>query len=198
MNDCSVKIIGLTGPTGSGKTMVADIFKENGYVIIDADKLARQAVEIEEVKSEIMHTFGEDLYVEGKLNRRELAKRAFSCKENELKLNSITHKVIIELTREKIEEYIKSGRKKIMYDAPLLFEAGAEKLCTCIISVIANVDVRVERIKKRDGLTDDEAQARVRVQHNDEFYISRSNYVIYNNFAPEDLKIRTLKILTEV
>lgn len=198
MNEEKIRIIGLTGPTGSGKSMVADIFEEYGYIIIDADEVAREAVELDSVRRSISDVFGDDLYKDGCLDRKELSRRAFSSRENELKLNSITHGAIIELTKAKINEYTDDGKKNIMYDAPLLFEAGADSFCTGIVSVIADPDIRIRRIKKRDGLTDDEAKARISVQHEDSYYIDRSDFVIYNNSSQEELRKRTLEVLAEV
>ena len=196
--DTGIKVIGLTGPSGSGKGEVAKIFKDNGYEIIDADILAREVINDTVVIDELRKNFGDDIFEDGVLDRKKLAKRAFSSRENELLLNRITHGRILERAREMIESYIFTGSDKILFDAPLLFESDADMFCTDTVSVIAGFDKRLERIMKRDGISREEALMRMKVQQDDSYYTDRSEYVIYNDGSLDDLYDKTMKIIKEV
>lgn len=197
MND-EVKVIGLTGPTGSGKTVVAEVFKENGYEIIDADILAREATEDENILSKIRKEFGDDVVLNGVLDRKELAKRAFVSFEKEKILNSIIHPYVLSEAKELIEGYVFNEQTKIVFDAPLLFESNADEFCTDVVSVIAPLEKRIERIMARDNITKEEAEKRVSVQQSDDYYTDKSEYVIYNDKTLEDLKKKAQEIINEV
>lgn len=193
-------VLGLTGPTGSGKSAVADIFCQNGYVRIDADEIARKVVEKgSPALTQLAQCFGEDIInADGALNRKALADIAFSSKENTQKLNDITHPFIIESVKAQIRNYESAGHSKIVYDAPLLFESGTDKLCDKIVAVVADKDVRVERIKRRDNLTDEQAEHRLKAQHDDEFYTAKSDFVIANNDDTADLKDRVHAVIDKL
>lgn len=172
-------VVGLTGQTGSGKTTVADIFKKNGCLIIDADLIAREIVEPgHKCLLELKKEFGDIICnKDGTLNRRILASIAFSNKEKTNKLNNITHPFIVS----KINEIIKDNDNKcriIIIDAALLIESGLNKICKIVISIIAPENIRIKRIIKRDFITKEEAIKRVKSQNNEEFYRSNSSYVL--------------------
>lgn len=172
-------VVGLTGQTGSGKTTVADIFKKNGCLIIDADLIAREIVEPgHKCLLELKKEFGDIICnKDGTLNRRILASIAFSNKEKTNKLNNITHPFIVS----KINEIIKDNDNKcgvIIIDAALLIESGLNKICKIVISIIAPENIRINRIIKRDFITKEEAIKRVKSQNNEEFYRSNSSYVL--------------------
>ena len=172
-------VVGLTGQTGSGKTTVADIFKKNGCLIIDADLIAREIVEPgHKCLLELKKEFGDIICnKDGTLNRRILASIAFSNKEKTNKLNNITHPFIVS----KINEIIKDNDNKcriIIIDAALLIESGLNKICKIVISIIAPESIRINRIIKRDFITKEEAIKRVKSQNNEEFYRSNSSYVL--------------------
>lgn len=179
-------IIGLTGQTGAGKSTVSNILKENGFCIIDCDKVAREVtVNNKELLSNLAACFGKEIiYSDGSLNRKALANLAFSSKEKTELLNSVIHPVILEEIKSRINN---NKCKYIILDAPTLFESGAACLCDKIISVIANEDIRLERILKRDNISENEAKLRISAQGNDEFYISRSDAVIINNCGENEL-----------
>lgn len=182
-------VIGMTGPTGSGKSTVGKLLCEKGFKIVDADKVARRVTEKGSPTLAVLcSAFGDDVLLEnGELDRALLAKRAFNDKDSLAKLNSITHPAIIELIRQEIEELKESGETKIILDAPQLFEAGAQSLCDFILSVLADKETRLERIKARDNITDEQALSRINAQKSDEFFVENSDFVIYNNSDTEAL-----------
>ena len=191
-------VVGLTGPIGSGKSAVAQIFLNNDYKLIDADKVAREVVEKgSPVLEKLALEFGCDVInQDGTLNRRLLADRAFSTKDGTDRLNSITHPAIVDLVKKKIAQYEENGVERIIYDAPLLFESNTNKLCDCIVSVIAPKEVRIQRVIERDSVTEADVGKRISAQHDESYYTEKSNYVIYNNSTLKELRRRTQSIVT--
>ena len=183
-------VIGMTGPTGSGKSTVGHMLREKGFKIVDADKVARRVTEKgSPTLWELCSAFGDDIMLEsGELNRAELAKRAFADSDSLATLNSITHPAIIRLIEQEIAQLANQGEGKIILDAPQLFEAGADKLCGFVLSVLADRQTRLARIMSRDGITKEQADARINAQKTDEFFVENSDFVIYNNTNTDALK----------
>lgn len=173
-------VIGLTGQTGAGKSTVSNAMKKCGCGIIDADKIAREAVEPKTACLKMLtNAFGCDIINEdGSLNRKKLAGKAFSSKENTQLLNEITHPYIVELTKQRIAEYFASGCNIVVFDAPQLFESGSDKLCDIIVSVIASQECRLARIISRDGISREQALSRMKVQLSEEYFKRHSDYII--------------------
>ncbi len=172
-----IKIIGMTGSSGSGKSTVANALRENGIAVIDCDEISRDPKTYEgECLEKLCEAFGKDICESGILNRKKLAKKAFSSKENTLKLNKITLPVIIERVNQKIKESIDNGHTSIVLDAPTLFEAGADRLCTGIIAVTASEDLRLNRIIERDKISHEEALLRIKAQDKD--YTKMADYIV--------------------
>ena len=187
-------IIGLTGGSGTGKSTVTDIFFENGYVIIDPDKIYTEVIAPKsECISEIADKFGtEYILPDGTLDRRKMRTLVFSDKEKLEILNEITHKYVIEHMNNKIAD---ANGKDIVIDAPLLFSAGIDKMCDCIICVVSDEKNRINRITSRDGIDENSALARIKSQMTNEQYIEKSDYVIENNSGLEELSVKTLEVI---
>ena len=184
--DIKIPVIGLTGQTGSGKTTVAALLKEKGCAIIDTDVLARKAVENPEVISMLCEKFGDDIIENGTLNRRELARRAFATKEGTETLSMITHPEITRLSVELIHNAYENGAKAAIVDAALLFDSPLACLCNKTVSVVAPEDIRLDRIMKRDGISESDALLRMNAQPKAEYYIEKSDIII-NNDGKENL-----------
>ncbi len=193
-------VVGLTGPIGSGKSSVSKIFISRGYVLVDADKLAKKVVEKgSQTLSVLAEKFGLDIInKDGTLNRKMLAQKAFSSKENTQLLNSITHPAILDCVKNKIKDNVENGRTKIIYDAPQLFESGSEILCDKIVCVIAQKEQRIERVKKRDNMSYADIENRISVQYSDEFFTLKSDYIIENNASFDELVVRTNEVIDEI
>lgn len=171
------KIIGLTGPTGSGKSSAALIAKNYGIKVVDCDKLARKAVKKgSDGLNDLVAAFSPGiLKKDGALNRRELAKRAFSSKKNTELLNKTLLPHIAKLVKAEL------NGKTVLLDAPTLFESGLNSVCDVTIAVLANKDDRIKRIMERDKLSLENALLRINAGKDDGFYKERADFVLYNN-----------------
>ncbi len=171
-------IIGMTGPTGAGKSSVAAVACELGFKVIDCDKLARIAVEKgTRGLNAVARAFGNDiLNADGTLNRKTLAKKAFASKDKTELLNKTLLPFIVELVNNEIGD-----NNLVLLDAPTLFESGANSICTDTFAVLCDSDTRKKRIMARDGITDMEATLRMNAGKSDEFYKSNTANIIYNN-----------------
>lgn len=167
--------IGLTGQTGAGKGYVCDILSKKGFKIIDCDLAARTVLDKNKaLLVDLANEFGQDIIVDGVLDRKMLASRAFSTREKTDKLNSILHPAILDECR-------KGADTLCVLDAPQLFEANAQDDCNIIVSVIAPQDIRLKRIISRDNITKQQALERMSAQYDEEFFVSHSDFVIIND-----------------
>ena len=186
-----MKIIGLTGPSGSGKGMVSAVFEYHNIPTVDTDAVYHEVIlPPSACLDELEREFGEEIIRNDKtLDRKKLASIVFSdsTKKKQKVLNSITHKYVISRCKELILDHKKKGTKILVFDVPLLFESGFDTMCDFTISVIADREIRIGRIVKRDSITRDAAIARINAQMPDDFYTSRSNYTVYNNGTLEEL-----------
>jgi L-threonylcarbamoyladenylate synthase len=175
-------ILGLTGQSGAGKTTVAAELERKGYLIVDGDIIARKAVEDTEVLKKLSSSFGEDIIsADGKLIRSELAKRAFSSEQNRQCLNKITHPAITRLIMEMIGNSFTPEHKGVVIDAAAIFDCELPKYCTKMLVVVADKNLRAERIMKRDGIDRETAMLRINAQKSEQYYIERADIVIRNN-----------------
>ncbi len=173
-------MIGLTGPTGAGKSTVSGFFGEYGFKIVNADKIAREIMEPNGVcVRQLVYAFGKSILApDGSLNRRALAMKAFSSRENTQTLNDITHPQIFLRTLKLCREYIDRGERKIIFDAPVLFESNSDLMCDAVVSVTAPKEVRISRLMQRDRLPREEIERRISAQKDNAFYESRSDFTI--------------------
>ena len=179
-------IIGITGGSGSGKTTVSDAFRKKGAEIVDGDKVARIIMEPgQKCLEETVLAFGDGILDEdGKLKRKELAKIVFSNSEKLEILNKITHKYITEYFLDRVKN---SPADIVGIDGAVLFESGIDKLCDALIGVVSDEEIRVQRIVKRDGISELEARMRIKSQKNNQFYIENCDYLVYNNSEEEKI-----------
>lgn len=190
-------IIGLTGQTGAGKSSVSSAFRSQGLTVIDCDEISHLVTaEGKRCLADLALEFGIGiLNADGTLNRKRLGAIVFNDKEKLESLNRIIFPHIIEYLDEEIDELEKKGTQAVVLDAPTLFESGMDERCDSIISVIAPLQERLNRIVVRDHLTDEEARARINSQHDDDYYISRSQQVIINDGDEKELRIKTLELI---
>ena len=177
-------IIGLTGPTGAGKSSLTPVAEKLGYKVIDCDKTARQAVEkgTKGLKA-LKIAFGEEILLEdGSLNRKALAQKAFSTIQKTELLNKTLLPFISELVFKECEG------DKVLLDAPTLFESGLNEKCTATVGVLADRETRIERIINRDNLSEAEALIRINAGKTNDFYKQNADFIIYNNGETEEFQ----------
>ena len=194
-----MKVIGLTGQTGAGKSTVAKVLTEQGCYHIDADLVARKVIDGDSaVKKMLANHFGEGIIGEdGKILRPELAKRAFANAESVKALNAITHPAVTEKIRSILKEKENEGLKGAIIDAIALFESGENSLCDFTVAVTAPLEIRLERIMKRDGIDRERALERINAQKDEEFFTERCDYII-KNYPPHDTMEQILKITQQI
>ena len=179
-----MKIIGITGQTGAGKSAVCEILSAKyGYYHLDADVVARGAVANSgDVLGSLCDFFGNDILLsDGSLDRKKLGERAFSSKENTEKLDEIVYPAVTKEIENIINEKKETAPVGIIIDAIGLFESGADKLCDFTVAVTAAEETRLERIMKRDGLSEEAARNRIRAQKDEEFFKQHADLIIKNN-----------------
>ena len=196
----ALKLFGLTGGIGSGKSTVARRFRERGLPVLDADQLARDVVARGTAGlEEIVSRFGaEVLDADGSLDRKKLAARVFSNDEERRALNRITHPRVGKLLSERADELGRRGEPLACYEVPLLFEAGLDAALRPVIVVDAPVATQVERTVARDGGTAEEALARIRAQMPLEEKARRADYVIDNTGTVDALRRKADEVLDAV
>lgn len=181
-------IVGLTGPTGAGKTTVSKLLTQNGYRIIDADLVAREVVlPGTPCLVEIKNVFGQQVVNEdGSLNRRALGAVVFSDKQKLKQLEGILFPAIIARIGEMLKKCEQEGETLVILDAPTLLESGADSLCDYVVVVMAPQSARLMRIIARDNLTFEQAMQRINAQQSDDFYLDSADYVVDNGTSDPD------------
>ena len=179
-----MKVIGLTGGTGSGKSVVSKSLAAAGAVIVDADKIAHEIIlKGEPAYHEIIEYYGTGILdTEGNIIRKKLGEIVFNDKEKLAFLNQCTHKYITaEVKRQIAEAKEKGTATAIIVDAPLLLEAKLETVCDLVWVVYADSEVRAQRVMARDSISYDLAKARIANQKSWEEYKAAANAVIDNS-----------------
>ena len=173
-------IIGITGGIGSGKTTLSKSLREAGYEVYDSDLEARRLQnENPEIRKGLMELFGTDIYTQEGLNRPKLAEIVFSDQSLLFKLNAIVHPVI----RLDFENWVMQRQqlKFVFVESAIMIESGFSKLVNKIILVTAAEQLRIERVIKRDGITEEQVKARMSKQYPDDVKIPLADYVMYTD-----------------
>ncbi len=193
-------VIGLTGPTGAGKGEVAAIFERYGIPVINADHVYHELITPpSSCLQELAEAFGKEIILpNGSLDRRALGYIVFNDPAARERLNTITHRYVMEEVKTRMERFRRDGVPVAVFDAPQLFEAGAHKACGAVISILADRQIRLERIMARDGITAEAAMRRILAQKSDEFFKTHSDYIIENNGSADLLTPMVHRILTEL
>ena len=193
-------VIGLTGPTGAGKGRVAELFGAFGLPVINADEVYhRLLIPPSLCLDELCEQFGRQiLSPDGTLNRRALGAIVFSDTEALATLNAITHHYVMAEIRRTLDRLRRKNVPAAVIDAPQLFEAGAERDCNVIVSVLAERSIRRDRIVLRDGIPPETAEERIRAQKSEDFFRSHSDYIIENNDTGDNLLPSVHRILSEM
>lgn len=191
-----MKIIGLTGQTGAGKSTVAKLLEKFGYYHIDADRIAKDVINADKtVIGALAKEFGDDIVLsDGTVDRKLLAKRAFSSKRNTERLSEITHPAVAEYIKGIILQKQGENAVGVTVDAIGLFESGLSKLCDINICVVAPEEIRLDRIIKRDKISFESASRRISAQKDSEFFLANADRVI-KNYPPYGLSEQIKEII---
>lgn len=191
--------MGITGSSGSGKSLAREFFCEHGWFGIDADAFAKEVVGSSEIaKKQLGQAFGADVIkADGSIDNALLAGRSFASKEGAVALDKITHPLILKEVTKKIAALEADRVDRCVLDAPLLFESGADRLCSKTLCVIADRQTLIRRILERDGITKERAVSRLDAQREPEYYSNRADYTVYNNCDIESFFEQLERILGE-
>lgn len=193
-------VIGITGPSGSGKGEVSRILGLHGIPVINADEVYHALLlPPSPCLDALEKAFGQEILApDGTLDRKALSAIVFSDPEQLCRLNAIAHAFVMERIREELALLRKQGKVAAALDAPQLFEAGAEADCNAVIAVLADRETRIRRIMQRDGLDAMSAAERIDAQRSETFFRTNADYVIENNADTESLRPRVERILAEM
>ena len=189
--------IGLTGGIGSGKSSVSKILDELGAYIFDADSIGKKILRTSKIaQNEIIKEFGTDVTgVDGKIQKKKLAKIAFQDESKQLKLNTIIHPYIFEEIDRTFEKILKLGKHdNFIVDAALIYESGADTHMDYVIVVTSHLNLRIERVLQRGDLTREEFLKRVDLQWPDEDKTNMADFIIKNNSSKENLVKETNRV----
>jgi len=188
--------IGITGGIGSGKSQVSKLIENSGYVVLNADDIAKQImIDDESVRELIILEFGENSYNNEELNRSYLATKAFSSVENVAILNSIVHPPMVEKINELMEnELIK--HKIVFVEAALIYEAEVDSILDYVLLITSDENSRIERIKNRDGLSETEIRNRMKFQMPESEKENLADFTIKNSSSLFELEMKTKMFLS--
>lgn len=177
--------------SGAGKSTMCEVFQRRGFAVIDCDKIAWSVAGDRDFLNELQNRFPEKvLNADGSLNRAATAKAIFTNDGmrklyNQIIFPYIVYRVILE---------IRAAEGDVLLDAPTLFDAGLEMICTEIVGVTASPEICAQRITKRDNITPERAAERLSAQYGERFLKERCDYIIENNGAVQEFIERAEKI----
>lgn len=174
----STLVIGLTGGIGSGKSSIMQLFENKGVEVYYADREAKRIMQQHnKVITQIIRYFGEESYIDGVLNTKHIAAQVFVNPNKLQHLNSIVHPEV----QHHFKQFLnKSKAPFVVYENAILFENGFDKNCDYILTVTAPLALRIQRVMKRDGVSEEQVKQRVQNQWSDEDKITKSDFVIEN------------------
>ena len=185
------KLIGLTGQSGAGKSTVSRVFAEKGAHIIDADAIVAQLYNAQSpCLKTVAACFGADiLRKDGTLDRRLLASRAFADAESTALLGRLVHPFVTA----RLFELLRGAEGVVVFDAPQLYEAGADIICDAVIAVVADKGRRMARIIARDGITEEQAESRLQAQLSERFFREKWRKAASHRIRTEEENRQTKK-----
>ncbi|RLQ97975.1 dephospho-CoA kinase [Falsibacillus albus] len=192
-------IIGLTGGIASGKSTVSEMLNHRGFKIIDADIAAREVVKAgAPALCEIVDAFGRGiLLADGNLDRAKLGKIIFHDQEQRKKLNGIVHPAVRKWMNERKDEAIEQGKRTIFLDIPLLYESNLTYMVEKVILVYVDEEVQLHRLMERNGLSKDEASARISSQLPLSQKVKMADVVIDNNDRRENTEAQLEQLISK-
>ena len=191
-----MKVIGLTGGIGSGKSTVSQCLAELGAVIIDADKVGHEAFKPDtEAWHEVVATFGRQIIApSGEIDRKKLGEIVFSQPEALLRLNRIMHPKMHDMMKSQIEDYRRQGVEVVVLEAAILIEANWTSLVDEVWVTVTSEAMVLERLKQQRGLDEEQTLARIRSQISSEERARHADVVINNNGDLEEVRAKVKEL----
>jgi len=192
----TIRVLGVTGGIASGKSTVAEMFASLGATVVSADALAREVVAPgEPALHEVVAVFGEEVLREdGSLDREALGERIFADPAARRRLEAILHPAIRQRAERRLAELRASNAPLVVYEAPLLFEAGAEQRVDAVLAVTVDAEEQLRRLTSRDGLGLVEARRRVDAQMPQAEKAARADFRIDSHCSLEELRDRVAEL----
>ena len=192
-------IWGLTGGIGSGKSTVSKIFLSIGIKVFDADLIAKDILETEQVKEEIKEKLGKEFInlKSNSVDKELLKKEVFNNSKKLNILNGIVHPRVVDIYKKKYLEF-KDKKEIVIFDVPLLFEVNLERYCDKVIVVDIDLKVQIERIKNRDNIDVTLINKIIAAQMSREERNMKADILIENNGSLEELKQKIEKIIKDI
>ncbi len=186
--------IGLTGGIGSGKSTIAKVLEKMGYPVFYADLEAKKIYHEDPVlKENLIQIIGQEVYMNGQLNTKHLAEKLFSNTQLKDHVAALVHPIV----REAFVTWVKLQKASLVFnEAAILFETGAYQNFDANLLVVAPAQLRIERVIKRDALSEDQVQARIAQQWSDEQKMKLTPYLIHNDGRP--LLVQIEKLVNEL
>jgi L-threonylcarbamoyladenylate synthase len=198
LNRKNISITGLTGMSGAGKSLAAGIFGEHGYRVVDCDAVARSTIANAKCAEAIKQEFPELYDEHGVFDRKKAAHVVFSDSEKLTRYEAIVYPYIVFDVAKLINQHAGAGSKRILLDAPTLYQSGADGLCGVTVAVIADKATCVRRITARDAISEADAFLRLNSQPDAAFYRNTADYCIENDGDEDSFRESVLSIIDEI
>jgi len=194
-----LKLIGLTGGAGSGKSTVAAMLKDLGAAVVDADEAAHAVYEPGTTGFEaVVQEFGSDFVLDGQIDRARLGELVFKDQDARRRLNAIVHPLVRDWMAERTAGALRDGAEVVVQDVPLLFENGLEPLYSAVVMVYVPQELQVKRLVEGRGLSEERARAMVASQMPIEDKRSRAHHVIDNSGSIDDTREQVQRLWWEL
>lgn len=195
----NMRIIGITGGTGTGKTTALDVLRRMGALCLDCDEIYHELTDTSEALREaIERRFGQVYGPDGRLDRKMLGRIVFSDARALRELNGITHGFVDEEIKKRLREHAMRGGRLAAIDAIALIESGASRFCTETFGITAPREVREQRIMSREGISREYARLRIDAQQPDSYYREHCTAIIENSGTRAEFTVRCTTAFTEV